>query len=100
MLPSAFGSTAASASSWRQRSVRMRASALASPLTYLSNHAFVYQAISSAPRRGAEVVPRDDRLHPRVGLPDVADAGGPVGVPGDSDAAGVQQRPVRVVGRV
>src|ERR1700755_2061742 len=50
MLPAPPGSTAASASSWRQRFVSRRASAVGSCLTYLSNHAVVYQAIMSAPR--------------------------------------------------
>ena len=51
MLPSWSGSTAASALSFDQRFVSRRESALESPrLTYLSNHAVVYQAISSAPR--------------------------------------------------
>src|SRR5665647_3400263 len=49
MLPSPFGSTAASRPSRRHLSVSSRASALGSPLTYLSNQAVVYQAISSAP---------------------------------------------------
>src|SRR3954451_8022238 len=53
MLPSWSGSTAASSASPRQRSVNKRAVAEASPLTYLSNHAVVYQAIMSAPRRVA-----------------------------------------------
>ena len=50
MLPSPFGSTAASGASLRQRAVSRRSSAVGSPFTYLSNQAFVYQAISSAPR--------------------------------------------------
>src|SRR3954451_21439212 len=50
MLPSASGSTPASSASARQRPLSSRASALASPLTYLSNHAAVYQATMSIPR--------------------------------------------------
>src|SRR3954465_8620235 len=50
MLPSPFGSTAASVASLRQPPVVSRASAEESPFTYLSNQALVYQAISSAPR--------------------------------------------------
>src|ERR1700709_748361 len=53
MLPSPCGSTAASAPSRRHRLVSSRASAVGSPLTYLSKHAVVYQAISSAPRKVA-----------------------------------------------
>src|SRR3954449_2454785 len=51
MLPSPSGSTAASRASLNQRSLSSLLSALGSPLTYLSNHADVYQLISSAPRR-------------------------------------------------
>src|SRR3954447_20478337 len=50
MLPSPSGSTAASRASSNQRSESRRRSALASPLTYLSNQAEVYQSIMSAPR--------------------------------------------------
>ena len=50
MLPSWFGSIAASSESDCQRFVSSRLSALASPFTYLSNHAVVYQATRSAPR--------------------------------------------------
>src|SRR5437764_8401515 len=53
MLPSPVGSTDASVASWRQRSESSRASAVGSPLTYLSNQAVVYQSIRSAPRRVA-----------------------------------------------
>ena len=48
----------------------------------------------------AEVVPRHDRLHARVPLADVGDAGGAVGVAGEADAVAVEQVRERVVGRV
>src|SRR5437870_320865 len=54
MLPLWFGSIAASTLSLCQRVVSSRASAVGSwPLTYLSNHAVVYQSMRSAPRSDA-----------------------------------------------
>src|SRR5207302_7958367 len=50
MFPSWLGSIAASCASESHRVVSSRWSALASPFTYLSNQAVVYQATSSAPR--------------------------------------------------
>src|SRR5438105_12451175 len=54
MFPSWFGSIAASTLSLCQRVVSSRASAVGSwLLTYLSNHAVVYQSMRSAPRSDA-----------------------------------------------
>ena len=53
MLPSLSGSIDCSRSSSRQRSVSRRASAVGSPLTYLSSQAAVYQAAMSIPRQVA-----------------------------------------------
>jgi hypothetical protein len=52
-LPSPAGSTAAPRASVRQRAVFSLASAVASPFTYRSNQAPVYQAAMSMPRRVA-----------------------------------------------
>ena len=48
----------------------------------------------------AEVVPRHDRLHSRVPLADVGDAGRPVGVSGEPQPGGVEDGRERVVGVV
>ena len=53
MLASRSGSTAAVGASSRQRSVRSRPSADASPFTYASSQAVVYQVVRSAPRSAA-----------------------------------------------
>src|SRR3979490_366317 len=53
MFGSWLGSTPPSVESLRQRVVSSRRSAPGSPLTYLSNQAFVYQVIRSAPRSEA-----------------------------------------------
>ena len=48
----------------------------------------------------AQVVPGDHGVHPRVPLPDVGDAGGPIGMAGEAEVAGIDHVGQRVISGV